>query len=174
MIYQRSGDRDGDREFNAGEVYTVNTLWGVTITEGQQSATLRIDTGSTDGTNDGKNRNSPLVSESVTRSDGLFASKLRRQIPLFDGYHYELDYASTEQNSFRLYLHDADWGQSFIVNLGPVPIDSAFTVDDPYSSAAQPAREVSSYAMLEQSPDTAVYRDVVVGRVNNITTTRRR
>ncbi|MEO0821605.1 MAG: Ig-like domain-containing protein [Pseudomonadota bacterium] len=158
MIYQLSNDRDGSTHFNAGETYEVFEEWGAIVTYGQQSATLRIDRNGTDASNTGNNAGNPLDDASVTRSDGAFAENLRNQIPLFDGYSYALDYRRLEQDDFRLYLHDADWGQSFILNLGPVPAGSSFTVDDPYSSAARPAREVSSLEMLEASPDTAVYR----------------
>ncbi|MGF1453889.1 MAG: Ig-like domain-containing protein [Alphaproteobacteria bacterium] len=158
MIYQYSSDRDGSRHFNAGENFEVIEEWGAIVTYGQSSGTLRIDDGGADVRNDGANRGNAGTNLSVTRSDGEYASKLRKQIPVFSEYTYTLDF-DTINDTFRLYLHDMDWGQSVIFNLGPVPTDSRFTIDDPYSSAAWPAREVSSMAMLEASPDTAVFRD---------------
>ncbi len=158
MIYQYSSDRDGSSAFNAGDNFEVFEEWGAIVTYGQPSATLRIDQGGTPQTNTGSSWGSPAEDMSVTRSDGEYATALRRQIPVFSEYTYKLDYESID-DTFRLYLHDADWGQSVIFNLGPVPTTSSFTVDDPYSSASASAREVSSMAMLEASPDTAVYRD---------------
>ena len=158
MIYQYSSDRDGSRFFNAGENYEVIEEWGAIVTYGQSSGTLRIDNGGTAESNTGNNHGGPADELSVTRSDGEYGTSLRKQIPVFSEYTYELDYRSID-DQFRLYLHDMDWGQSVIFNLGPVPATSSFTVDDPYSDASWAAREVSSMAMLEASPDTAVYRD---------------
>ena len=64
----------------------------------------------------------PADDLSVTRSDGEYATGLRKQIPVFSEYTYEIDYRSID-DQFRLYLHDMDWGQSVIFNLGPVPDD---------------------------------------------------
>ncbi|MEO1029268.1 MAG: G8 domain-containing protein [Pseudomonadota bacterium] len=159
MIYQKSSDRDGSTEFNAGSNFEIDEAWDAVITRGQQSATLRIDDRGTDALNDGASVGNPLEEVVMTRSDGLTAGGISDQIPLFDGYDYELDYRSSDSDLLRLYLHDADWGQSFMLNLGPVPTDSAFTLDDPYTSAARAVREVSSLAMLEASATTAIYRD---------------
>ncbi|MEL6412478.1 MAG: hypothetical protein AAFQ38_18995, partial [Pseudomonadota bacterium] len=161
MIYQKSSDRDGSTEFNAGADFEVDEAWDAVITHGQQSATLRIDDRGTDELNDGASVGNPLEEVFMTRSDGLTAGGISDQIPLFEGYEYELDYRRSDSNLLRLYLHDADWGQSFTLNLGPVPTDSAFTLDDPYTSAARAVREVSSLAMLEASATTAIYRDTV-------------
>ncbi|MBX2855765.1 MAG: hypothetical protein KTR21_12320 [Rhodobacteraceae bacterium] len=158
MIYQYSSDGDGSRFFNAGENYEVIEEWGAIVTYGQSSGTLRIDNGGTDESNTGKNHGGPAEGLSVTRSDGEYGTSLRKQIPVFSEYTYEIDYRSID-DQFRLYLHDMDWGQSVIFNLGPIPATSSFTIDDPYSDASWVAREVSSMAMLEASPDTAVYRD---------------
>ncbi|MEL6205422.1 MAG: G8 domain-containing protein [Pseudomonadota bacterium] len=156
MIYQWSRDRDGSDAFNAGESYEIIEEWGAIVTYGTSSATLRIDSGTLD-TNTGNNHGNAGSNLSVTRSDGEYATGLRKQIPVFFDYTYELDYASIN-DEFRLYLHDADWGQSVIFNLGPVPTDSSFTLNHPNSGETWTAREVSSMAMLEASPDTAVYR----------------
>ena len=158
MIYQYSRDPDGSEAFNAGEVYEIVEEWGAIITYGQQSGTLRIDNGGTDEDNDGGNHGGAADDLSVTRSDGQYATNLRKQIPVFSEYTYQIDYQSID-DQFRLYLHDMEWGDSVVVNLGPVPATSSFTIDDPYSDAAWDAREVSSMEMLQASPDTAVYRD---------------
>ncbi len=158
MIYARSSDRDGARTFNAGERTEERADWGAMITYDRQSATLRIDDNGTAESNHGGNAGNPMNDLAITRSDGEYATDVSDQIPLFDGYTYALDYDALDQDTFRLYLHDADWGQSFILDLGPTPAGSRFTVDDPYSDTARPAREVSSLAMLERSPDTAVFR----------------
>ncbi|MEO1539724.1 MAG: G8 domain-containing protein [Pseudomonadota bacterium] len=155
MIYQYSSDRDGSRVFNAGEDYEVIEEWGAIVSYGTTSGTLRIDNNIA---NTGANRGVDKSGFTVTRSDGETASGIRHQIPVFEGYSYTIDYRDIE-DQFRLYLHDMDWGDSVIFNLGPTPTGSSFTVDDPNSGASRPAREVSSMAMLEASPDTAVYRD---------------
>ena len=158
MIYQHSRDRDGSEAFNAGEIYEVVEDWGAIITYGQSSGTLRIDNGGSDEDNDGGNNGSAADDLSITRSDGEYANNLRKQIPVFSEYTYEIDYRSID-DQFRLYLHDMDWGDSVVVNLGPVPVTSSFTIDDPYSDVAWEAREVSSMDMLGASPDTAVFQD---------------
>ncbi|MEO0522424.1 MAG: G8 domain-containing protein [Pseudomonadota bacterium] len=155
MIYQYSTDRDGSRVFNAGEDYEIIEEWGAIVSYGTKSGTLRIDDNID---NTGANRGVDKSGFTVTRSDGETATGIRNQIPVFEGYSYTIDYSAIE-DQFRLYLHDMDWGDSVIFNLGPTPAGSSFTVDDPGSNASWPAREVSSMAMLEASPDTAVYRD---------------
>ncbi|MEM7746523.1 MAG: hypothetical protein AAF409_22785, partial [Pseudomonadota bacterium] len=161
MIYQLSSDNSASAAFNAGSEYEIIRDWGTIITtSGEQSATLTVDRGGTPDTNTGKNHGLPFSNLNATRSDGEYANGIRQQVPLFDGYSYELDFGTPEQDNFRLYLGDADWGQSFIVSLGDdIPTDSSFTVDNPNNSESRPAREVSSMEMLEASPDTAVFRD---------------
>ncbi|MEM9043739.1 MAG: cadherin-like domain-containing protein [Pseudomonadota bacterium] len=161
MIYQSSSDRSASEGFNAGAEYQIVRDWGAIITtSGEQSATLTVDRGGTPDTNTGKNHGLPFSNLNATRSDGEYANGIRQQVPLFDGYTYELDFGTPEQDNFRLYLGDADWGQSFIVSLGDdIPTDSSFTVDNPNNSESRPAREVSSMEMLEASHDTAVFRD---------------
>lgn len=157
MIYQYSSDRDGSRVFNAGENYEIVEEWGAIVTYGQASGTLRLSERATPETNDGRDDDTPIRGLSVTRSDGESASGVRNQMPVFSEYTYTFDFDSIEPQ-FRLYLHDMTWGDAITVNLGPVPATSSFLVDDPYSDASWTAREVSSLAMLEASPDTAVYR----------------
>ncbi|MEL6476472.1 MAG: G8 domain-containing protein [Pseudomonadota bacterium] len=146
--------------FNAGADFEIRDDWGAVISYGTTPGTLTIDDRGNAEDNDGKNNGWNADNKAVTRSDGVRAEDLREQIPVFtDGsFTYELDF-DRGPDQFRLYLHDTGWGESVIFNLGPVPETSSFTVDDPYSDAARPAREVSSMAMLEASPDTAVFRD---------------
>lgn len=160
MIYMHSTDRAASEGFNAGEEYEIVQEWGAIVTtSGETSATLTVDSGGTPETNTGANHGLPFDTLSATRSDGEYANDIRQQIPLFDGYDYEINYTEPDQDNFRLYLHDADWGQSFIVNLGPTPATSSFTVHNPNTDEAASAREVSSMEMLVSSPDTAVFRD---------------
>jgi len=161
MIYMRSTDGTASQGFNAGEEYVINPDWGTIITtSGEQSATLTVDSGGTPDRNTGGNHGLPFSNLGATRSDGEYANDIRQQVPLFDGYTYELNFGTPEQDNFRLYLGDADWGQSFIVSLdSDIPATASFTIDNPNNSASRPAREVSSMEMLEASPDTAVFRD---------------
>ncbi|MEL6234908.1 MAG: G8 domain-containing protein, partial [Pseudomonadota bacterium] len=161
MIYQLSSDGSASEGFNAGAAYEINRDWGTIITtSGEQSATLTVDRGGTPETNTGKNHGLPFDSLGATRSDGEYANDIRQQVPLFDGYTYDLAFRDADQDNFRLYLGDADWGQSFIVSLGDeIPATSSFTIHNPNTGASRPAREVSSMEMLEASPDTAVFRD---------------
>ncbi|MEO1470736.1 MAG: Ig-like domain-containing protein, partial [Pseudomonadota bacterium] len=158
MIYQYSSDRDGSRVFNAGEDYEIIEEWGAIVSYGTRSGTLRIDRLGTDAENTGNQSRLDHEGMVVTRSDGESATGIRVQIPVFIDYGYEVAYDAIEDD-FRLYLHDMDWGDSIVVSLPDTPTDASFIIDDPYSSAARPAREVSSMAMLEASPDTAVFRD---------------
>ena len=160
MIYQASSDNSASEAFNAGSDYVIVDDWGAIITtSGETSATLTIDRGGSPETNTGKNWDKPFETLSAMRSDGEYANDIRSQIPVFDGFDYDIDYSEPDQDNFRLYLHDADWGQSFTVTLGPTPATSSFTVHNPYTGDAEPAREVSSLEMLNASPDTAVFRD---------------
>ncbi|MGF1447035.1 MAG: Ig-like domain-containing protein [Pikeienuella sp.] len=161
MIYMRSTDRTASEGFNAGAEYEIREGWGAIITtSGEQSATLTVDSGGTPARNTGGNHPLPFSSLGATRSDGEYANDIRQQIPVFDGFTYELNFGTPEQDNFRLYLGDADWGQSFIISLGDdIPATSSFIVDNPNNSASRPAREVSSMQSLEASPDTAVFRD---------------
>ncbi|MEM9097708.1 MAG: Ig-like domain-containing protein [Pseudomonadota bacterium] len=155
ILYQYSRDQDGSNVFNAGENYEIVEEWGAIVSYGSKSGTLRIDrvmknNGAVQGiTEEG------LV---ITRSDRETATGIASQIPVFMEYSYAVDYRDIE-DQFRLYLHDMDWGDSVIIDLGPTSARSRFTVAHPNTGEASPAREVSSMEMLEASPDTAVFRD---------------
>lgn len=158
ITYKLSSDRDGSRIFNAGKNYEIIEEWGAIVSYGTRSGTLRINDLGTNEENTGNESRIDKSGMVVTRSDGAVATGIRVQIPVFIDYSYDIAYDEIEDD-FRLYLHDMDWGDSIIVSLPSRPTGSSLIVDDPYSSASDPAREVTSMAMLKASPDTAAFRD---------------
>ncbi|MEM9047894.1 MAG: G8 domain-containing protein [Pseudomonadota bacterium] len=155
ILYQYSRDRDGSTVFNAGENYEIIEEWGAIVSYGSKSGTLRIDNNMA---NHGAIRGINESGLTIIRSDGETASGIATQIPIFTEFTYAIDYRDIE-DQFRLYLHDMDWGDSIIFSLGPTPTGTSFTVDHPNTGESWAAREVSSMAMLQASPDTAVFRD---------------
>ncbi len=172
MIYGRPVERFGISEgFSSGEVYEIHEGWNAVITKsGEKSATLRFDQGGTKNAVNQEDYN-PKAFENwnFVRSDGESARGLRKEVPVYSEYGYRLEYDDLRNDEFRIEMYDADPDQFVIVNLGPLPATSSFTVVDWVNPGRAvkdyrkfdhwEAREVSSMEMLERSPDTAVFRD---------------
>ncbi|MGF1444652.1 MAG: Ig-like domain-containing protein [Pikeienuella sp.] len=170
LVYKKIG-RGATEGFSSGEDYEIRDDWRAVITtSGEQSATVRFNLSGTEKAVASEDyTKSPFETFNLVRSDGERADGIRREAPVYSEYGYELEYTGLTHHEFRIELYDADPDQAITIDLGPLPDTSQVWVVDwnSYDKAQRDwqgadhweAREVSSMAMLEASPDTAVFRD---------------
>ncbi|MEL6574112.1 MAG: G8 domain-containing protein [Pseudomonadota bacterium] len=150
--------QEASQGFNASDVYTVNNSWNAIVSTGGNFATVRFDKAATPETNDGRVIDAAaLRGLRVERDDGVFLAGLTTTVPVQVGRDYDVNYSGMDAQ-FRILAYDFGWGEAVTMNLGAAPLRARFVIDDPYSDSSVEAREVSSMAMLDASPDTAVYR----------------
>ncbi|MFK7957533.1 MAG: G8 domain-containing protein, partial [Lysobacterales bacterium] len=160
-VTQTINQSSGAQRFNANDASYFEPLWNSMVNGPGSFATIRVDNKVSDAANDGNNIGDFQANNKIfRRSDGHVAEGFGKQVGLFtdSSYTYELDFTGGP-DQFRLWLADTPWGSSVIIRLDAVPSSSSVTLAHPYTQEKAAAREVSSFAMLEQSPDTAVFRD---------------
>ncbi|MEM8598065.1 MAG: Ig-like domain-containing protein, partial [Pseudomonadota bacterium] len=108
----------------------------------------------------------------VMRSDGPVVDNLsvgagtgHRQTPIIDGYTYEMTVRG-EPPQFHFWMTDMPEGASVIYQINGLRQDSLFYLKNPNTRAIIDIREVTSMAMLEASPNTAIFRDLATGETH--------
>lgn len=148
-------------KFNANDGFFFESDWNTNLNGTGNYATLRLDTKTSDEQNDGNNSDEfPASNKTVRRSDGEVITGFKKQFGLFTDsqYTYELDFEDGP-DKFRFWMADTPWGGSSIIRLDALPENTRFTTAHPYTQERLALREVSTYAFLEQSPNSAVFRD---------------
>jgi|GEM_PF-7064275 len=152
-----------NNDFNTTPGFISEPDWGANVNTSGNFASLRVDPYVSDEENDGRNYNNDSIGEdrlTIRRSDGLVAAGFQKQAGVLTNsqYTYELDFEGGP-DEFRMWFSDAPWGSATIIRLDAVPEDTKLTTAHPYTQERLPVREVSTFNFLEQSPDTAAFRD---------------